>query len=114
MAWLIGELVHHADNGKLLELQEVWQRYCTLIQDAGLKIPKSYLSRLTTFKEKLEQNVETLYECIVLYNQTRTEARTVFVPLKFKHIPISLLKENESYNDSIDLLKIPTFKGTRN
>ena len=32
------------------------------------------------------------------------------VPLKFKHIPISLLKEIESNNDSIDLLKMPTFK----
>ena len=50
MKWLSNELKDAALQGHVLELKEVWTRYQTISLEAGVEIPKCFLSRLSTFK----------------------------------------------------------------
>ena len=41
MAWLSDELIQSAEKGDLYELDEVWNRYCVLVDGTGETIPSS-------------------------------------------------------------------------
>ena len=64
----------------MLELSEVWKRYCKLAETADVQIPPSFISRRTSFKEKLAPQVEDIYDFI-----TMKKKQTLLVPLKFEH-----------------------------
>ena len=103
--WLCHELEQTASNADILELTDVWERYCTLAKEADITIPLSFMSRKSTFKQKLAERVDGVYEIIVLRDQARTVPRTLLIPTKFRHIPLSAMVKN---ND--EQLTIPTFK----
>ena len=107
LAWLCEELEQSAKQADILDLENVWNRYCTLATEAQMDIPSSFQSRRNTFKDKLADHLVGIYEVIVLHDQARNEPRTVLVPSKFRHIPLSaMLKE-----DSTDIKRlIPSFK----
>ncbi|KAL9951253.1 hypothetical protein ACROYT_G043887 [Oculina patagonica] len=48
---LIDELKKSAEQGHILDLKEVWLRYCSLAAEQAIEIPPSFRSRMTTFKE---------------------------------------------------------------
>ena len=83
----------------------MWERYCTLADEADITIPPSFISRRTTFKDKLAERIEGVYELMVLHDQARTEPRTLLVPTKFRHIPVSAMIEDNDMEQTI-----PTFK----
>ena len=80
MQWLVQELKKAAQRSHVLELSEVWKRYCKLADIAHVQIPPSFLSRRASFKEKLAPQVEDVYDFINMKKK-----QTLLVPLKFEH-----------------------------
>ena len=78
--WLIEELKNSADQGHILELSEVWNRYCELAEQAGTEVPHSFVSRRATFKEKLQSQLE-VYDFVIMCNQAIGDRKTVLVPI---------------------------------
>ena len=81
MHWLVLELKQAAEKAHVLELSEVWKRYCYLAEKAGVEIPTSFVSRRASFKEKLAPRVKDDYECISVQKR-----QTLLVPVKFGHL----------------------------
>ena len=107
LVWLCQELQQSAEQADILELENVWDRYCTIASDAKIDIPSSFLSRRNTFKDKLADRLMGIYEVIVLHDQPRNEPRTVLVPSKFRHIPVSeMVKVGPKDSNTL----IPSFK----
>ena len=90
-AWFCQELKQSAEQTDILDLVDVWDRYCKISDDAKAQIPPSFLSRRSTFNDKLADFLEGLYEVVVLYDQARNEPRTVLLPSKFRHLPVSAM-----------------------
>ena len=51
MIVLVEELEYAASKNQILQLSEVWERYCSLVTQTNGDIPQSFISRRTTFKE---------------------------------------------------------------
>ena len=105
-AWLCQELKQSAEQTDILDLVDVWDRYCKISDDAQAQIPPSFLSRMNTFKDKRPDCLEGLYEVVVVHDQARNESRTMLVPSQFRQRPVSAM-----INDDSDVKRlIPTFK----
>jgi hypothetical protein len=76
LLWLCHELEQLGSHADILELTDVWERYCTLAKEADIAIPSSFMSRWSTFKDKLAEHTHGVYEHIVLHDQACTESRT--------------------------------------
>src|ERR1043165_8456198 len=109
MIWLCQELKQSAVNGHVLELDKVWIRYKELANEVGIEIPRSFISRLSTFKSKISTLVKNDYEFIVFRDQAAPDRQTILVPIKFSHIPFSDLVANDE-NTCEESTKIPVFK----
>jgi hypothetical protein len=104
LLWLCHELEQLASHSDILELTDVWGRYCTLAKEADIAIPSSFMSRRSTFKDKLAERTHGVYELIVLHDQACKKPRTLLVPTKFRHIPLSAMVKDDGVE-----LTIPTF-----
>ena len=104
LLWLCHELEQLAPHADIIELTDVWGRYCTLAKEADIAIPSSFMSRRSTFKDKLVEHTHGVYELIVLHDQACTESRTLLVPTKFRHIRLSAMVKDDGVE-----LTIPTF-----
>jgi len=78
------------------QLSEIWNRYVELAEKAGTEIPLSFLSRRTTFKEKLQPAVESLYDFVTVPNQ-----ETLLVHRKFGYTPFSNLITDDQEESAI-------------
>ena len=109
LLWLSQELEHLASHADILDLTDVWGRYCAIANEANITIPPSYISWRSTFKEKLAERIHGVYEVIVLHDQAHTDPRALLVPPKYQYISFSVMtKENDSERT------IPTFKHEQN
>ena len=105
MIWLVEELKNSSEHGHVSELAEVWNRYCILTNEAGTTVPRSFLSRLATFKGKLLPHVQGFYDFTVLDNKALIQG-TVLVPIKFNHVPVAtFLESTEDYSTTIPVYK---------
>ena len=95
LLWLCHELEQLGSHADILELTDVWERYCTLAKEADIAIPSSFMSRWSTFKDKLAEHTHGVYEHIVLHDQACTESRTLLVPTKFRHIRLSAMVKDD-------------------
>ena len=68
---------------QIVELKEVWGRYCAIGKENNVEIPSSFFSRMSTFKEKLVPHIRKFYEINVLLDLPANEKRTVFIPSEF-------------------------------
>ena len=59
------------------------------------------MSRRSTFKDKLAERTHGVYELIVLRDQAHTEPRTLLVPTKFRHMPLSTMVKDDGVELSI-------------
>ena len=57
LLWLCDELMYAAKRGHIIKLKNIWERYEYLAKDSGCTIPASFISRRTTFKDKLQSLV---------------------------------------------------------
>ena len=107
MALLCKELENSASHGDVLELNEVWDRYCAISKENNVEIPHSFVSRMSTFKEKLVPLIRKFYEIIVLIDRPANGRRTVFVPIEFSRKQWSNRKNED---DDTVLCTIPEFR----
>ena len=91
MQWLVEELKTSAKQGHILELSEVWNRYCEIAEVAGTVVPQSFVSRRKTFKEKLQSLFSEHHDFVVMHNQAVGDRQTILIPLSMRHIPITNL-----------------------
>lgn len=109
MIWLGQELKQSAKKGHVVELGKVWMRYNDLALELSIDIPKSFTSRLSTFKEKIAEHVKNDYDFIVLRDQAAPDRQTILVPVKFCHLPISQWTNNDE-DECEEFTNIPVFK----
>ena len=108
MAWLCMELHDAAEKGQVLQLKDVWERYTVLAEDSSQEIPKSFISRRSTFMEKLKRQLGDMFNFFRPFNQCITERQTLLIPAKYKHQAVSQLVSK--MNDESDInLKIPEY-----
>ena len=86
MEWLISEIKEIANKGHVIQLSEVWTRYCELAEKAGVEIPASFQSRRSTFKSKVQSYTRGSYDFINVPNQN-----VLLIPRQFYHVPLSHL-----------------------
>ena len=101
LLWLIEELKKSAEQGNILELKEVWLRFCSLAAEQNVDIPPSFRSRMSTFKEYLAPHVADIYDFVVLRDQAIAERQTVLVPIKFCHIPVSQVLDKKTQSEPV-------------
>ena len=88
----------------MLQLSEVWNRYCELALKADVDAPLSYKGRRATFKEKFQIFAQDFYVFITVPNKD-----VLLVHRKFVHVPISgVLSEGGHYFGST----FPTYQST--
>lgn len=85
-------------KGHILELTEVWTKYCQLCTEMGKEVRPSFKSRRSTLKEKLKNILGKVYEYYVLSRNDDCEKRTVMVPKKFSHTPTANIIEATEEN----------------
>ena len=102
--WLCSELRLASEKGHVLELSEVFTRYCTLSNEASVPVPQSYFTRMHTVQQKLFAYVDTIYDLIVMPG---SEKQTLLVPNKRRHIPVSEMVDAKLNDDSFD---IPSYR----
>lgn len=108
MIWLGQELKQSAKKGHVIELDKVWVRYQEIAHELGKEIPRSFISRLSTFKQKIAEHVKNDYDFIVLRDQPAPDRQTILVPVMFSHIPYSQWTCND--DETEELANIPLFQ----
>ena len=78
----------------------MWLRYCSLASENNIDIPPPFKSRMTTFKEHIAPHVADFYDFVLLLNQAIAERQTVLVPIKFSHIPVSQVLNQQTQPES--------------
>ena len=69
MEWLINEIRKSANKRHVIQLSEVWNRYCELAIQADVEVPASFKSRRGTFKEKRKNYVQESYDFVTVPNE---------------------------------------------
>ena len=101
MEWLTNEINKSASSGHVLELSEVWNRYCELAQKADIDVPASYVSRRSTFKEKVEACAKDVYDFVTIPKRD-----VLLIPRKYVHASV----ENLLSEDPKESCKIPVYQ----
>ena len=95
MAWLCTQLKESVSKGHVLELEEVWKYYKLLCTKTDETVPKSFISKRATFKDKVESLVKNVYGFHTLSKSEDREKGIVLLPIEFSHIPIATLLSHE-------------------
>ena len=53
-----------ADKGYVIKLNDAWNRYMALAERAEIEIPRSFISRRSTFKDKLLLRLGNMMDCV--------------------------------------------------
>lgn len=85
MMALCDELNSAVERGEVLLLDDVWKRYTLLSADFDQTIPPSYLSRRSTFKEKLIGALDGEFQFYQPLNKDIHERQMMLIPTKFQH-----------------------------
>lgn len=104
MIWLSSELSYAADKGHVLKLSDVWDRYVQLSKESNTVIAKSFISRRTTFREKLQSRISDF----IIFVQPKggpSERETLLVPVRYNGVAIASLSEALDEN-----LTVPSYE----
>ena len=112
LIWLSKEIEHAADKGCVIKVEDAWDRYIVLAEDAGITIPSSFFSRPATFKEKLTSIVGHIMECVKSLEKGPSERHTLLIPKKYAKLALSqLVHQTAQANDEEDdKLTLPVYK----
>ena len=108
MVWLCEGLEYAADNGYDIKLNEASDRYVALAEKAEIKIPRSFISRRSTFKCKLLLSLGNVMDCIQCFEGRPPERLSLLIHTEYISIAVSKLA-NESA-DTDDFLTMPTYE----
>jgi hypothetical protein len=104
LIWLSSEIMYAAQKGHVLRLSDVWDRYVNLSEEANTVIPKSFVSRRTTFREKLQSRVgDTIL--FVQPDGGPSQRETLLVPSKYTGNAVSGLTD-----EADEQLTMPRFE----
>ena len=98
LVWLCEELEYAAGKGHVIKLSDAWERYTTLAEEAQIKIPSSFLSRKSTFKEKLLLRLANVIDCIP------SGRESLLIPTQYVNLAVSQLA-----TETDELLTMPTY-----
>ena len=82
MIFLCSELHYAAEHNRVLQLSDVWVRYNELAQETNTQIPQSFISRRTSFKEKLMKKVGDSFKFVQPLTEDISEREPLLVPHK--------------------------------
>ena len=88
-------------------MNDVWVYYTELCAETQVDIPQSFLSCRTSFKDKLELLVNSVYNFHVLKKCGDCEKGTVLVPKEFSHVPSAPHVTQQGDEEDFE---IPTYK----
>lgn len=80
MLFLVRELEYAAKKHQILQLFDIWNRYCGLVEKIESKMPQSYITRRSTFKENLQLKLQNIFQFLRPLNRTVSERETLLVP----------------------------------
>jgi hypothetical protein len=60
--FLVQELGYAASKNQILQLSDVWERYCSLVAQTNGDILQSFIFHRTTFKEYLQNRLSDEYQ----------------------------------------------------
>lgn len=96
---------------QILQLQDVWKRFCDLCAQMNEDVPPSFKSRLSTFKQKLSESVGDIFYFYQPKNRDIHERQMLLVPRKRLHeliqtadedvVPSSMHTNNLSYESDV-------------
>lgn len=75
LIFLCSELRYAAKSNQILQLSDVWTRYTELAEETNIEIPQSFISRRSSFKEKLMQRVGDLFQFVQPLTRDTSETR---------------------------------------
>ena len=101
LIWLCQELRQSADKGHVILLDDVWERYEELTEQSSTTIQKSYQSRRSTFKEKLQSHVGDVFDVFQPLDRSVSARKTMLIPRKYQHIVILQMKDNDENDDTL-------------
>ena len=108
MVWLTQELRHATEKGIMYQLTEVWNRYTAPAEEAGCEIPQCFISRRSTFEEKLQSHLQDVYEFVSSSpDQSIMDNGLLLIPWKLARMPVSMLNTQEEDDDT---LTMPSYK----
>ena len=100
MVWLCKELHQSADNGHVIQLNDVWERYKELAEESSTIIQPSYFSRRATFKEKLQSQLGDIFNFFQPLDSRPFERTTILIPTKYQHTAVLQMKEMEETEET--------------
>ena len=108
MIWLRGELEYAADKGYVIKLNDAWNRCMVLTERAEIEIPRSFISRSSTFKDKLLLRLGNAMDCVQPPEKSPSERQSLLIPTKFANVALSKLANERA--DTDDLLTMPRYE----
>ena len=108
MIWLCEELEYAADKGHVIKLNDAWDRYMVLAERAEIEIPRSFISRRSTFKDKLLLRVGNAMDCVQPLEKSPSERLSLLIPTNFTNVAVSKPANERAETD--DLLTMPTYE----
>ena len=80
MIFLTKELQYASNKCQIINLSDVWDRYCTIALETSTEIPSSYTSRRATSKEALQKKTHSVYQFVLPMKNTSGGRETILVP----------------------------------
>ena len=85
LIFLCSELRYAAKSNQILQLSDVWTRYTELAEETNIENLQSFISRRTSFKEKLMQRVGDLFQFVQPFTRDTSEREPLLVPHKYSN-----------------------------
>jgi len=63
-------------------LDDVWTRFQNLARDIDVPVPPSFISRRSTFKERLQEEVGSFYQFFQPLNRENEQRQMLLIPTK--------------------------------
>lgn len=102
------ELEYAADEGYVIKLNDAWNKYMLLAERAEIEIPRSFISRRSTFKDKLLLRLGNAMDCVQSLKKSPSERLSLLIPSKFANVAVSKLVNERA--DTDDLLTMLTYE----
>lgn len=83
MIWLCDELEYAADKGHPIKLNDVWYRYMVPTERAEIEIPRSFIGRRSTVKDKLLLRLGNSMDCVQPLEKSPSERLSLLISTKF-------------------------------
>ena len=103
MVLLCNELGHYNKTNQIMKVSEIWNRYCILAEETGMSIPSSYISRRSSFTEKLQKNMMNVFLFTSSKHRNPLERDTLLIPHNYANTLLSDTHYEAQSDDNDDM-----------